>query len=392
MLELGDECFVADGSYVAEPNISRGRFTVGPVKGIYIFILVGHQAFLGNSSVTPPNTVVESFALLGVKSAPPKRNGKSFIKESETWLGNPPILIPKIENMGLENVFEDKTRFKPTKTMKFGRLIWEFWRIMIPIMVINMNNLVLFLWYFIQEFSFFQPIWFTWWVKALLLPIVTVLLIGWTAILVIIMKWVFMGKYVPVKAPLYSSFVRRSELCTGIQEQLLLPSFFPLFRGTIYISIFFRLMGAKIGKRVYWDSYLVFDLRYDVTEHDLVTIGDECTLGPVVGLQTHLFEGRIMKTGPITIGNRSTIGLGTIILYDSTIGEDVDILPLSLLMKGEDVQPNSRFGGLPIQSIPYNPLIVSKLEEISRIRRNSASTIENTMESLRNETDSLLTE
>ena len=51
-------------------------------------------------------------------------------------------------------------------------------------------------------------------------------------------------------------------------------------------------MGAKVGKRCYIDTT-------DLTEHDLVTIGDDVALNDYAGLQTHLFEDRVMKVGAI---------------------------------------------------------------------------------------------
>ena len=53
--------------------------------------------------------------------------------------------------------------------------------------------------------------------------------------------------------------------------------------------MFFRLMGCKIGKRVFTDT------TDHSQEFDLVSIGDDAALNEDVGLQTHLFEDRVMK-------------------------------------------------------------------------------------------------
>ena len=78
--------------------------------------------------MTPPNPVVGTNALLGVKSVPPMRKGRSHIESNETWLGSPPVRIPAIENSTLEDVFDSKTRYAPTAWMKGGRYVWEVTR------------------------------------------------------------------------------------------------------------------------------------------------------------------------------------------------------------------------------------------------------------------------
>jgi carbonic anhydrase/acetyltransferase-like protein (isoleucine patch superfamily) len=56
-----------------------------------------------------------------------------------------------------------------------------------------------------------------------------------------------------------------------------------------------------------------------------------------------------MKVGPVKIGARSTIGAGTIILYDSEIGDDTSIEALSLVMKGERLAPGTSWAGSPVR-------------------------------------------
>ena len=61
----------------------------------------------------------------------------------------------------------------------------------------------------------------------------------------------------------------------------------------------------------------------DLTEHDLVAIGDDVALNEFGGLQTHLFEDRVMKVGAIRIGDRATIGSLAIVLYDAEVGAEL---------------------------------------------------------------------
>lgn len=62
-----------------------------------------------------------------------------------------------------------------------------------------------------------------------------------------------------------------------------------------------RCLGARIGKRVFMDTT-------DVTEYDCVSIGDDAVLHAGSGPQTHLFEDRVMKIGPVDIGPDVNVG------------------------------------------------------------------------------------
>jgi len=132
-----------------------------------------------------------------------------------------------------------------------------------------------------------------------------------------------------------------TEAITSLYESVAVGYFLDFLKGTIFLPFFVRLLGVKVGKKVYLETT-------DFTEFDLVTIGDYSNLNFDSGPQTHLFEDRVMKMGPVKIGSNVTIGAGTIILYDSIIGQKTVISPLSLVMKGDEVPSNSIWEGIPI--------------------------------------------
>jgi non-ribosomal peptide synthetase-like protein len=113
-------------------------------------------------------------------------------------------------------------------------------------------------------------------------------------------------------------------------------------RGTPFLPIFFRLMGVKIGKMTYIDST-------DITEFDLVEMGDYSAINLDAGPQTHLFEDRIMKIGNVKIGQNTSIGARTVILFGTEIGSHCQIGALSLVMKGEKIPSNTSWAGIPIK-------------------------------------------
>jgi non-ribosomal peptide synthetase-like protein len=101
-----------------------------------------------------------------------------------------------------------------------------------------------------------------------------------------------------------------------------------------------RCFGAHIGRGVYLDST-------DITEFDCATIGAESELNAFSGPQTHLFEDRVMKIGTVAIGARVSIGACSTILYNSQVGDDVRLGPLTLVAKGESLPAGTSWEGSP---------------------------------------------
>lgn len=149
-----------------------------------------------------------------------------------------------------------------------------------------------------------------------------------------------MGRYFPGEAPLWSGFVWRNELVTAMHENLVDPLLTQHLRGTPYAAWFFRMMGSKIGRRVFLDSTLF-------TEYDLITIGDEVAVNNGCTIQTYLFEDRIMKMSTIDIADRCSLGAGSVVLYDTVLKPGVNLRDLSLVMKGEVLPPDTRWEGSP---------------------------------------------
>jgi len=180
------------------------------------------------------------------------------------------------------------------------------------------------------------------WVIILMLPFLYLLFGLATVIITVVSKWLVIGRYKPIEQPLWSRFVFRSELVTCIHETLAIQFFINMLRGTPFINWYFRLMGCKIGNRVYMDTT-------DITEFDTIMIGNDVSLNSDCGLQTHLFEDRVMKVSTVNIGNRCTVGSDSIVLYDTIMEADSSLGNLSMLMKGETLPADSAWIGSPAE-------------------------------------------
>jgi len=112
------------------------------------------------------------------------------------------------------------------------------------------------------------------------------------------------------------------------------------FDGTPFKNVIWRLMGVRIGKRV-------FDDGVHITERTLTTIGDDCVFNQWSKIQCHSLEDGTFKSDRSTLGAGCTIGVGAIVHYGVTMGDGSVLAADSFLMKGEEVPAHARWGGNP---------------------------------------------
>ena len=117
-----------------------------------------------------------------------------------------------------------------------------------------------------------------------------------------------------------------------------------LFRGTPIWSAYLRLNGARVGRRVYVNSL-------GVSDHNLLEFGDDVVIGGDVHLSGHTVEGGFMKTAPVRLRDRVTVGLGSVIGIGVTVGSDVQIGALSLVPKHATLEGGYVYVGVPAQRL-----------------------------------------
>ncbi len=326
LIDIGPESFIADGVVFGAARAEPGAIRLEKTR-------IGRRSFIGNSGLLPTGADVGDEVLIGVLSKPPEDAAKA-LENGTTWFGSPAIRLPHRQ---VVTVFDEGARFRPSKRLITTRLVIEYIRITLSLTVfIGLFSGVLTV---VGDLSD-QP------QGALrILLAFPFLYLGFTlaaGAFVLALKWLIVGRYKPTNAPLWSLFVWKTELVTSTYENLAVPLLLDALRGTVYLNIYLRLMGCKIGKRVFTDTT-------DITEHDLVTVGDDAALNENAGLQTHLFEDRVMKVSGVTIGRRATVGSLAITLYDSVIEDDAQLGDLSVLMKGETLPAGTAWEGSPAQ-------------------------------------------
>ena len=323
LLEIGDESFLADSTSIGVPITYLGTIYLRNTH-------IGDRSFIGNSAVLLPGSKIGNDCLIGVLSTAPVSEDEEKINGS-SWLGSPPIYLP---NRQESPKFSDKRTFHPPWYLYMVRGSIEFFKITMPYAIGS--------WMIIFFYQIMYPLYLTE-SNAFLILTATILFSALsysTMLFGLLSKWVLIRRYVQTARPLWSNFVWRNEFINSITECLIFPLYQNMMLGTPMAPFFFRMMGCKIGKRVYMETT-------EITEFDLVHIQSGTALNFGSTIQTHLFEDRVMKMSIIDIGKNCTVGAMSVVLYDSKMGNHSVLDGLSLLMKGETLPACTKWQGSP---------------------------------------------
>jgi non-ribosomal peptide synthetase-like protein len=294
---------------------------------------IGSNSFVGNSALIPQGYHMPDNMLLGVLSTPPTTTQQESHPNSD-WFGSPAIALPQRQQ---SYPYSRELTHTPSIWRKIARGSVELIRIITPQTAVICLSVVFIA--YGHDLIVDHPMWEI----LLLFPLYYLAIIGIPAFAITVaMKWILVGKYKEVQYPMWTWRVWASEAVTATYESLSKTFLLEYLKGTPWLPISLRLLGVKVGKRVWLGTI-------DITEYDMVTIGDDTALNNNCGPQTHLFEDRVMKVGKVKMGARSSIGARSIVLYDSEVGDDTRLSALSLVMKGENLQNGTNWEGSPVR-------------------------------------------
>jgi non-ribosomal peptide synthetase-like protein len=114
----------------------------------------------------------------------------------------------------------------------------------------------------------------------------------------------------------------------------------PAFSGTPFKNLQWRMLGVKIGRRVFDDGCFI-------PEKTLATIGDDVVLNAGSLIQCHSLEDGTFKSDRTVIGAGTVVGVDAFVHYGVTVHEGAVIEADSFLMKGEEVGSFERWRGNP---------------------------------------------
>jgi non-ribosomal peptide synthetase-like protein len=116
------------------------------------------------------------------------------------------------------------------------------------------------------------------------------------------------------------------------------------WKGTPFLNLYLRAMGAKVGRRASINTIHIYDW-------DLITIGDNAVLGGDCVVQAHLLEGGRMKMRATTIGADALIGTGARVMPGCIVQERGVLAAGSIMKKASVVEANTIYGGAPAKLI-----------------------------------------
>ncbi len=327
LVEIGEEAFIADGVMLGDAEIRRGKLTLRKT-------IIGRRSFIGNAAFVPDGSKIPDECLVGCLSVPPGPTDPT-LEHGQTCLGTPAFILPRRQSF-LDH--EQTLTFRPGPARVAARLIIEGLRILAPPAI--------FITLLGSAMEAFDNVYDAHGLLASYasVPFIYLLYVGLPSLLIVVaLKWLLVGRYRAAEVPMWTPFVWLSEGVTAVYEGLAVPMLLEQMRGTPFLPWAWRLFGAKVGQRAFIDTT-------DVTEFDMVRIDDDVALNEACGPQTHLFEDRVMKIGPVRFRERSVLGTNSIALYGSEIGVDATIGALSLVMKGESIPAGSTWSGSPARA------------------------------------------
>ncbi|MFE6914796.1 Pls/PosA family non-ribosomal peptide synthetase [Streptomyces rubiginosohelvolus] len=322
---VGTGTMVADGLSIINTDYSSTSFRVSRTA-------VGPRNFLGNRIAYPPQGRTGDNCLLATKVMVPIDGP---VREGVGLLGSPSFEIPR-------SVLRDSSFDRLKAADELRRLLPRK----------NRHNVATMGWYLLVRWLHFFLITMLvavaaelhgpYGVLALALANVGVLL--FTAGYFILVERAFTAHtpLVPLFCSIYDIRFWRHERYWKAPSE----TYLRIFNGTPFKNVIWRLLGVRIGRRV-------FDDGCSLTERAMAAVGDHCTLNNGTVVQCHSQEDGAFKSDRSAIGARCTLGVGAFVHYGVTIGDGAELAPDSFLMKGEVVPENARWGGNPAR--PMEP-------------------------------------
>ncbi len=322
LLDIGDECTIADEVSLGAAHIEGGWMRLAPTR-------LGRRAFLGNSAILPAGYELGDGSLVGVLSLTPKV--PDSLEPQASWLGSPPVRLPRRQPS--EGFSEERT-FRPSPKLRRTRGAFELLRLTLPpsgFILVTASVLV-------ASLSILENAGAL--AMMLALPLIFAAACAVVMAGVVAAKWTLMGRFRPFSVPLWTPFVWRLELINALYEFLATPLLLEPLQGTPLLPWCLRGLGARIGRGAYIHTT-------GFLEFDLVHLGDDVALNEDCILQTHLFEDRVLKASRLRIEDRCSVGATSVVLYDSVMEAGARLDALSLLMKGEALQAGTAWMGIP---------------------------------------------
>jgi non-ribosomal peptide synthetase-like protein len=319
---VGSGTVVADGLSIINADFSSTSFQVSRAS-------IGAHNFLGNRIAYPSQGRTGDNCLLATKVMIPL-DGK--VREGVGLLGSPSFEIPRTveRDKGLDVTSADELRRRLAaknkhNTVTIGLHLLVQWIYLFGVTVLALGSFDLY------------PSFGTW---VVALGEVLILLFSTVYFVLVDRSVRALQALRPLGCSIYDHAFWRHERFW----KLCADSYLTFFNGTPFKNVIWRLLGVRLGRRVFDDGVFM-------TERSFVTIGDDCTLNAGTVIQCHSQEDGAFKSDRTAIGARCTLGVGAFVHYGVTMSEGAVLAPDSFLMKGEEIPQRAQWGGNPAREV-----------------------------------------
>ncbi|MFC5719459.1 Pls/PosA family non-ribosomal peptide synthetase [Streptomyces gamaensis] len=315
---VGSGTMVADGLSLMNADYSDTSFKVSPTA-------IGAHNFLGNYITYPPQGRTGENCLLATKVMVPL-DGE--VREGVGLLGSPPFEIPR--------TVERDTRFDHLRT---GDALRRSLAAKNRYNLRTMAVVLLVRWvhfYVLTLLGLATAERYDTTGLVLDAAFVAVSLVFTVVYYALVERWFRRFRRLePQVCSIYDRYFWRHERLWKVPE-----THFLVFNGTPFKSWLWRLLGMRVGKRL-------FDDGCHPSERTLTTLGDDCVLNAGSKIQCHSQEDGTFKSDYSTLGSGCTLGVGALVHYGVTMGDGAVLAADSFLMKGEEIPAYARWGGNP---------------------------------------------
>ena len=174
------------------------------------------------------------------------------------------------------------------------------------------------------------------WDAVAIMSIVSVLTWPCWLALSIALKWLVIGRYKPGRYPLWGSYYFRWWLVSRFQGL----SWSGMFVGTPLMSLYYRAMGAKVGRNSTIGTPLC-------SAFDVVSIGADTSVGAETQLLGYRVEDGWLVIGQVTVGDHCFVGAHSNLALNVTMGDGARLDDMSLLPDGGVIPPGAAMSGSP---------------------------------------------
>ncbi|KAI9326101.1 acetyl-CoA synthetase-like protein [Zopfochytrium polystomum] len=151
-----------------------------------------------------------------------------------------------------------------------------------------------------------------------------------------------------------SSYCQRWQVYLSLLEMRIAP--LQLVRGSIYLVLYFRALGCRIGKRV-----CLYPTGSDpmMTEPDLVRLGDDVCVD-VASVVAHINSKGLFSLNPMTVGARSVLRAESRVLSGAQVESDATLLEHTLIVSGDVVDRGATMQGWPANEFDHATVDASR--------------------------------